>query len=189
VRRLTFKPAAGYYKEAGMNSGKSSAVVIGAALILAGIGLLVIQLVEGINEAVILFIIGGVFITGYIFIRTYWMLIPGCILAGIGLGTLGEGLITSFDEIFLVGLGVGFIAIYIIQFIFEGRAFWWPLIPGIILILIGIIESFDDLGRLLALAWPAILVLVGLVILAGALGFGRRRKDRQEVQENEVIEQ
>jgi len=162
-----------------MNSKKSSAVVIGTALILAGIGILAVQFLEGISDAVILFIIGGVFIAGYFFVRAYWMLIPGCILAGIGLGTVGEGLFASLDEIFLVGLGAGFIAIYVVQWIFEKRAYWWPLIPGVVLILIGLIESYEDFRRLLALAWPALLVLVGLVILAGAIGIGRRRKDHQ----------
>jgi len=162
-----------------MTGEKGNHVVIGAVLILLGIGILALQYLEGLSEAVFFFVLGAAFTAGYIYVRAYWMLIPGCILMGLGLGSVGEGLFTSFDEIFLVGLGVGFIAIYVIQFIFEGRAFWWPLIPGAVLILIGIIESFEDLGRFLALAWPALLVLLGLLILAGAFGIGRRNKKNE----------
>ena len=167
-----------------MNKRKDSQIVIGAVLILLAIGIIALQFVGGLSEAVLFFVLGAVFIAGYLYIRTYWMLIPGCILTGLGLGTVGEGLFTSFDEIFLVGLGVGFIAIYVIQFIFEGRAFWWPLIPGAVLILIGLVESFENLGRFLALAWPALLVLVGLIILAGAFSISRRNKSSRDESEN-----
>ena len=157
-----------------MDSGKSSAVVIGAALILAGIGLLAVQFFEGISEAVVLFLIGGVFITGYLVIRSYWMLIPGCILMGLGLGSLGRESFLSLGESSLLGLGFGFIAIFVISKIYEGTTHWWPLIPGTVMLLVAIPSAY----RLMEYRWqhwPLLLVVIGVFILIGAFRGGESK--------------
>ncbi|MGH8246893.1 MAG: LiaF transmembrane domain-containing protein [Gammaproteobacteria bacterium] len=44
---------------------------------------------------------------------------------------------------------------------------WWPLIPGGILTLIGLMLAADQVGLLGAIGhwWPAILIVIGLYIL------------------------
>jgi hypothetical protein len=163
-----------------MSEGNRGQLVTGAILILLGVGLLALQFVEGLSEAVILFLIGGVFVAGYLYSRAYGLLIPGCILLGLGLGSVGGSSITSVSEdmFVLLGLGVGFIAIWVIPLVYEGKSIWWPLIPGIILIVVGLVEGNESLEKLLEVGWPLILVLIGLLILAGAFGLtGRKSED------------
>ena len=164
-------------------------LVTGAILVLLGLGLLALQFMEGFNEAVVLFLIGAAFVAGYLYSRAYGLLIPGCILLGLGLGFVGETTISSLDEevFILLGLGVGFVAIYVIPLVYVGKSHWWPLIPGVILIVVGIASMSDDLERLLEVGWPLILVLLGLVILAGAFGLtGRKAPDEaQEIDASE----
>ncbi len=160
-----------------MNGSSRRQVVIGAVLVILGGGLLVLQFVEGVSEAVVLFLIGAVFVAGYLYSRAYGLLIPGCILLGLGLGLIGEGSIESIgeDRLVLFGLGVGFIAMWVIPLIYQRRSIWWPLIPGAVLIVVGLAEGDEDLQRLLEDGWPLILVVIGLLILAGAFGLSGRK--------------
>lgn len=148
----------------------------GAILIVLGLGLFALQFMKGIGEAVILFFIGAVFVAAYFYRRAYGLLIPGCILLGLGLGSVGEQSAFALGDFGLIGLGIGFVAIYVIDLIYRGGTHWWPLIPGLSLIVVGFAQSNANLMRLLAVGWPLILVLVGLLILAGAFGLtGRKR--------------
>jgi hypothetical protein len=146
----------------------------GAVLVVLGLGLFALQIVGGLGDAVVLFLIGGVFVFFYFARRIYGLLIPGCILLGLGLGRVGE--VGGFGRYDLepVGLGVGFLSIYLIDSIYRGRTHWWPLIPGLILTLGGIARLSGDAQRLVAVGWPILLILAGLVLLAGGLGIGRR---------------
>jgi len=146
----------------------------GAVLVVLGLGLFALQIVGGLGDAVVLFLIGGVFVFFYFARRIYGLLIPGCILLGLGLGRVGE--VGGFGRYDLepVGLGVGFLSIYLIDSIYRGRTHWWPLIPGLILTLGGIARLSADAQRLVAVGWPILLILAGLVLLAGGLGIGRR---------------
>lgn len=75
-----------------------------------------------------------------------------------------------------LGLGVGFVAIYVIDLVYTGSSSWWPLIPGGILIIIGLSEGSATFERLFSVGWPLIIVFVGLLLLAGAFGlFGRKK--------------
>jgi hypothetical protein len=108
------------------------------------------------------------------------LVIPGCILLGLGLGSVGGSSISSVSEdtFVLLGLGVGFIAIWVIPLVYEGKSIWWPLIPGAILIVVGLAEGSESIEKLLEVGWPLILVLIGLLILAGAFGLtGRKKQD------------
>jgi hypothetical protein len=146
----------------------------GAVLIVLGLGLFALQLVGGLGDAVVLFLIGGVFVFFYFARRIYGLLIPGCILLGLGLGRAGEAGGFARGELETVGLGVGFLSIYLIDSIYRGRTHWWPLVPGLILTLGGIARLSADAQRLIAVGWPILRLLAGLVLLAGGLGIGRR---------------
>ena len=72
------------------------------------------------------------------------------------------------------GLGLGFIAIFVIATLYQGRSHWWPLIPGGILLVSGLAEGSQAFRDLLAVGWPVVLILIGLIFLAGAFrGAGR----------------
>src|SRR5881296_2117471 len=99
----------------------------GAVLIVLGLGLFALQIVGGLSDAVVLFLVGGVFVFFYFARRVYGLLIPGCILLGLGLGRVGEVAGFARGEVEGIGLGVGFLAIYLIDTIYRRRSHWWPL--------------------------------------------------------------
>jgi hypothetical protein len=153
-------------------------VVLGGILIVLGIGLFLLQFFEGFGEAFYLFLIGGAFTAWYLYSRAYGLLIPGCILLGLGLGTVGEDAFMSFRGLEEIGLGVGFVALWVIPLIYEGKSIWWPLIPGVILIIVGLSEGNEAFERLFEVGWPLIIVFIGLSLLAGAFGLiGRKHSD------------
>jgi hypothetical protein len=168
-----------------MDEQRQGRIVVGAILIVLGIGLIVLQLFEGFSDAVFLFLIGGAFVAGYLYKRAYGLLIPGGILLGLGLGKVGESALTAFGGMEQLGLGVGFVSIYVIDLVYTGSSSWWPLIPGGILIIIGLSEGSEAFERLFSVGWPLIIVFIGLLLLAGGFGlFGRKRDEEvMEVEE------
>jgi hypothetical protein len=159
-----------------MDEKSRGRIVLGSILIILGVGLIVLQLFEGFSDAVILFLIGGAFVAWYLYSRSYGLLIPGGILLGLGLGKVGESALTSFGGMEQLGLGVGFVSIYVIDLVYRGSSNWWPLIPGGILIIIGLSKGSETFERLFSVGWPLIIVFVGLLLLAGAFGlFGRKK--------------
>lgn len=147
----------------------------GAILIVVGLILLASQLVEGLADHVWTLLIGGLFVTGYFYRRAYGLLIPGCILLGIGLGNLGQGPILQLGDFDSIALGLGFLAIFVIDTLYRGRSHWWPLIPGGVLVISGLAEGSQAFKDLLTVGWPGILILIGLIILSGTFrGAGRR---------------
>ncbi len=154
-----------------------SRIVTGAGLILLGLAIYGLQYFERIGEATILIGVGAVFLTGYFVSRGKLLLIGGALLVGLGVGSLGERTVSIFGELTNLSLGVAFCAIYVIALAYERKAHWWPLIPGIVLILLGIGRMRDVRQFLFSKAgWPILLVIVGVLVLLGALGRARRGK-------------
>lgn len=140
-------------------------LIPGLFLIILGLIFLLGQFFEFAPPLFIL-LLGLVFLVGYAATRSIGLLIPGCILSGLGAGLLFARSPFREDVAVSLGLGMGFVAIYAVQRVVSGRSHWWPLVPGIILLLTGFAESVPD-GRLLVeKAWPIALILVGLIILA-----------------------
>ncbi len=139
-------------------------LVPGLILILLGIALLLREYFE-IGPGLILILAALIFIVPYMFTRWYGLLIPGMILLGLGIGLLVErGLRTSATVPF--GLGLGFIAIFVTDFVATRMVRWWPLIPGGILVLVGLVDASPEARTWLERGWPVILILGGLLILA-----------------------
>ena len=111
------------------------------------------------------------FLISYFARKNFGLLVPGCILTGLGLGNLGRDSFLAFGESSLLGLGGGFIAIFVIAKLYEGKSHWWPLIPGTIMLLMAIPSAYG-LFEYLWQHWPLILVIVGAVILFGAFRGG-----------------
>jgi hypothetical protein len=160
-----------------MNSiSKRQQLATGSILILLGVGFFALQVLEGFGDAAVLFLIGAACIAGYLFWNAYGWLIAGGILMGIGLDSIGESSGLAFGDLSPIGLGLGFVSIYIIDLVYRGRTSWWPLIPGGVLIISGLASGNEVLQRLLSIGWPLTLIFIGLLLLAGAFGFTRRKQ-------------
>jgi hypothetical protein len=140
-------------------------MIPGLVLIVIGMALLLMQFFR-FGPGQFLLLLALVFLILYVLTRSYGLLIPGCILAGIGLGLIFE---TSEQTSVTVpiGLGLGFIAIFVIQLIVAGSSHWWPLVPGGLLVLVGLVESIPQAQTLIEKGWPLLLILIGLAILVG----------------------
>jgi hypothetical protein len=151
-----------------MGEQRRRQVYSGLALIALGLALYAVQRVEGLGRSAIFFLVGGAFLAAYLYRRDFGLLIPAGLIGGIGAGMLEP-------VPMLVGIGGGFVAITIIALFYERRFEGWPLIPGAILILVGLREM--EIVAYLVDHWPLLLVIVGVVILLGALGRRPPRSD------------
>ena len=140
----------------------------GVILIVVGVTLFAVQLLH-LDADVIVLVIGLVFATSYVYTRRYGLLIPAGILTGLGAGILLEDF-GAIGEPVLLGLGLGFLAIYGVELLTDGArqpGRWWPLIPGAVLTVIAGAEStFGAEGaRLIEQGWPILLIAAGAWLL------------------------
>lgn len=142
-------------------------IVGGVILIVVGAGLLALQLFDGLGRSTWPLMVGALFLVGYFVRRTYGFLIAGSILFGIGLGQLGEEIFDVGDGIETIGLGLGFVSIYLIDRIDRADAPWWPLIPGLILLASGLGSVGGAIANVMDYVWPGLLILVGLALIFG----------------------
>ncbi len=137
-------------------------------LIVVGVTLFAVQLLD-LDADVIVVVVGLVFATAYAGTRRYGLLIPAGILTGLGAGILLEDFGARGEPVVL-GLGLGFLAIYGVDLLTSGArepGRWWPLIPGAILTVIaGASGAFGVEGeRAIAQGWPILLIAVGAWLL------------------------
>ena len=150
-----------------MSDQKSRRMSAGLILIAIGLGLYLIERVEGIGDEAVLLIIGAAFLMAYFVRKNYGLLIPGCILLGLGVGSVGRHSFLAFGESTMLGLGLGFVSIFVIARLFEGKSHWWPLIPGGVMLIMAIPRT-HNLFEYVWGHWQLILVLSGVLILIGA---------------------
>lgn len=140
----------------------------GMILIALGALFFFVQLTDLGGEAIVA-VIGGAFLVAYAFTRQYGFLVPGGIMTGLGLGILVQSQATpEAGGVVVIGLGAGFLSIYLIDLLVRGAsALWWPIIPGGILATIGILVEADRVEVLAELewAWPLILIAIGVIVL------------------------
>lgn len=147
--------------------------MIGLLLILVGLGILVMNLFRvRLVGPLVLALVGVAFLAGYFSRRLYGLLIPGCLLLGLALGIAGESVLKA--GLTVLGLGLGFLAIYGIDLLYRRSTHWWPLIPGGILVLVGLTQ-LPGLDILPSIIWPLVLIVAGFLLLANALGWFKRR--------------
>ncbi len=149
---------------------RNGRLIAGAGLVIAGIGLFALEAVDGAGDAAVLLAIGAVFMALYFMRRLYGLLVAGSIILGVGLGQLLERLSDLSGDVNVIGIGTGFVGIYLIDRLTHDSAHWWPLIPGGILLVIGISSVA---GASADLVFPALLVVAGVALVVGA---GRRRE-------------
>lgn len=118
---------------------------------------------EGVTAA-----IGLAFLTAFAFTRNYGFLVPGGIMTGLGLGIVYKMRSDGNSVPVLLGLGLGFASIYALDAVNRRTVWgWWPLIPGGVLTLIGLVRASRSEGWLGVVGqwWPLALIAVGAYLL------------------------
>ena len=142
-------------------------VVPGLFLIGLGVVLLLVQTTSIGGEAVVA-VIGAAFLVAYFLTRVYGFLVPAGILLGLGMGILWQLQVGGEGGAVLIGLGLGFASIWLIGALMRDRInHWWPLVPGGIMVTIGLLVEAEQTGILEDYGdlWPIILVVIGVVLL------------------------
>jgi hypothetical protein len=109
---------------------------------------------------------------------SYGALVGGMVLLGLGSGMLlgdrGVGGLSSGTWIVL-GLGGGFILIWVLALLLKIGKHWWPLVPGVVLLAIGGARFYrhfvvipPEVMVALRTWWPAFLVVAGVWMLVRA---------------------
>ena len=144
-----------------------------AGLVIAGIGLFFLagQLEPDIGRFVTM-IIGLALLAVFVVTRQYGFLVPGSILTGVGIGIVLDSAASGEAEsgVMMLALAGGFLGIWVIGSIYRlPQNHWWPLIPGGILTLIGLVQlTRTDVAGALRL-WPVVLIVLGAFVLAKAI--------------------
>ncbi len=112
----------------------------------------------------------GLFILGFLGLSFYaiyfsdrqrwWALIPGGVLVTLGVVALLDNFHSPGDSggVFFLGLGLTFLLVAVLA------SMQWAYIPGMILLLIGVLLGTAFAGALDYL-WPAVLILGGLILI------------------------
>ena len=89
----------------------------------------------------------------FVVTRQYGFLVPGSILTGVGIGIVLDSAASGEAEsgVMMLALAGGFLGIWVIGSIYRlSENHWWPLIPGGILTLIGMVQlTRTDVARAL----------------------------------------
>jgi hypothetical protein len=129
----------------------------------------------------------GIVLLAYgLFAWRYGYTIPGCIITGLGIGVLIAEPNTQLSGnveggIIVLGLAGGFIGIALMNVLFSKPTFWWPLVPGVILGVVGALLTIDTRDSINLLEqvgryWPVILLVIGVWMLL-------RHDEGQRIQE------
>jgi hypothetical protein len=164
-------------EEGAVDSSTKSKLTIGVMLIVLGLGLYGLQYLGATAKPLLLVLIGGLFLAAYFATRSYFLLVVGGITTGLGIGLFGEPRWLVVHEFTEIGLGVGFALIYVVRLLYERRSHWWPLVPALVFLLLGF-QTWGRFRRFLfsSHGWPILIVIVGVLVLLGALGKGTGKK-------------
>lgn len=161
-------------RRAGVDRGQ----LIGGAIVAAiGVLLLAAQTIDDFGQYIPL-LVGAIFLVAFLATRQYGFLVPGGIVSGVGVGIVlaSEDPTGTRGPLFLVALGVGFVSIWLLGLLFRvPQSHWWPLIPGGILVTVGIAGLLGPEAQQYLDYWPIVLVVIGVLIVLQGL---RRREDR-----------
>jgi len=147
----------------------NAAVTFGAVLVVVGAVLLGGRVSDVVAAGGPALWIGLGFLTWWVFSGNYGLLVPAGVLTGLGVGLMLADLEVYGNPVAL-GLGVGFLAIYALDAVRRrSRSSWWPLVPGAALVLVGLLQNTSRWESLGGLGWPLLLIVIGLVVIGGAL--------------------
>ncbi len=145
----------------------------GAVLILLGVALLIGPLTGWQFTWLALPTMAVIFLAWGLIMRTFGLIIPGGILAGIALGTaliqFRPSLLDGPDNggLFLLCFAAGWGLITLLSPLTEGGFRWWPLIPGGIMAVIGAALLTEQIQMLtwLNIAGPLLLIGLGVWVI------------------------
>ncbi len=160
----------------GETSTNRNRLAVGVMLVAIGLLALALQFIDLGNLVWLMF--GGlalIFIVTGIVTRTFGLVIPGGILAGLGLGMFlmlqPIPFLDGINEggVFMLGFAAGWLLITLLSPL-TGEGFqWWPLIPGGIIGAVGLALLSGDFGitilQFFSYAWPVALIVGGIYLL------------------------
>jgi hypothetical protein len=141
----------------------------GVVLLAIGAALLAQHYSDHLRDGGAVLVVAIAFLAAWAMRGMYGLLLPGAILAGIAVGDIFAGAHT-FHNAEMICLGGGFVAVFVLDFVRRGRTQWWPLVPGAVFIVTGLAQDNAGWSHLKGLVWPAVLMIIGLAIVIGALG-------------------
>lgn len=152
--------------------GRAAPRFAGLALIVMGLFVFLMQMLGDrvdIEGGMVLFTIASCFLFFAFWKRIYGLLIPGAILAGIGMGVPFADLTDGVSVLW--GLALGFLSILALGRSMFGVHTSWPIFPAIPLFAVGVLVLASNLPGFLA---GGLIILPMLLIAAGLfLGFRR----------------
>ena len=146
-----------------------SGVTIGAVLVVVGAVLLAYRFSDTLAAGNAPLVIGLGFVTWWAVGGGFGLVVPGGVLSGIGVGLILEEA-GFYGDAVPFGLGLGFLAIYGLDGVRRREwSRWWPLVPGVVLVGVGLFGDTSFWESLGGFGWPLILIAVGVVVLVVAL--------------------
>lgn len=139
-------------------------IMLGLALLIAGEA---IGLSGTAGAGIFILFIGLSFLLVFIFHPSnWWAVIPAGMVGSVSLliffeNILGVGLM-------LLGMGLTFVALYIILLGTEDKH-WWPLIPGSILAFMGLLFLFFGPSEFGNYVLPIALIIIGIILILPSL--------------------
>ena len=139
----------------------------GLVLIIVG-GILLLARQQVLSGDLTVLIIGALLLAVYAASGTPGLLIPGAILTGLGAGIALRGRLGPESATVPLGLGAGFLLIYVLGQTRGPKTGWWPLIPGGALFAVGFMQAARAYGPLKTAAswWPVLLIVFGIWLIA-----------------------
>lgn len=118
-------------------------------------------------------VLGLAFLAWALLAREPALLVPGGILSGLGAGVLARRAVSGGavldDALFLLCFGAGWGLITLLNRTSFNRQVWWPLIPGGIMALLGVLQlagpTFRGVWRSAGNLWPFVVLGVALWLL------------------------
>jgi hypothetical protein len=147
----------------------NAAVTFGAVLVVVGAVLLAGRFNDVVAAGGPALWIGLGFLTWWAFRGSYGLLVPAGVLTGLGAGLMLAD-VEFYGNPVALGLGAGFLAVYALDALRRrSRSSWWPLVPGAVLVIVGVLQNTSGWDSLGGLGWPLVLIVAGIIIIGGAL--------------------
>ena len=120
----------------------------GAVLLTTGLMMLAMRLSDTLDQGGTVLVVGVALLTVWASRATYGLLVPAAILVALGIGEILADI--HGESAKWIALGIGFVAIFVLDYLRMRSTHWWPLVPGVVLIAAGALQAsapWDSLGN------------------------------------------